>query len=50
VLVADIHNRTKVISPQTFWVAEFIGYNLIFRYPWLMEADFKIRFKTGAFK
>jgi len=31
-------------------VADFIGYNLILRYPWLIEADSKIRFKMGAFK
>jgi len=50
VLVANIHNRTKVVGPQPFWVANFKGYNLILRYPWLAEADPKIRFKTGAFK
>jgi len=31
-------------------VADFKGYNLILGYPWLAEVDFKIRFKTGAFK
>jgi len=50
VLVADIYNRTKVVSPQPFWTADFIGYNLILRYPWLVKVDPKIRFKTGAFK
>jgi len=30
--------------------ANFIGYDLILRYPWLIKADFKIRFKIGAFK
>jgi hypothetical protein len=33
VLVADMHNRTKVVGPQPFWAADFIGYNLILRYP-----------------
>ena len=50
VLVANIYNRTKVISPQPFQVANFIGYNLILGYPWLVKVDFKIRFKIGAFK
>jgi len=50
VLVANIYNRTKVVGPQPFWVANFVGYNLILRYPWLVEADPKIRFKIGAFK
>ena len=31
-------------------MADFAGYNLILRYPWLAEADPKIRFKTGTFK
>jgi len=31
-------------------VANFIGYNLILKYPWLTEVDPKIYFKTGAFK
>ena len=31
-------------------MANFAGYNLIFRYPWLIEADPKIHFKTGTFK
>jgi len=50
VLVANIHNCIKVVGPQPFWAANFKGYNLIFGYPWLAEADLKIRFKTGAFK
>ena len=50
VLVADIYNRTKVVGPQPFWAADFIGYNLILRYPWLTEVDPKIYFKTGTFK
>ena len=45
-----MHNRTKVVGPQPFWAADFVGYDLIFRYPWLAEVDPKIRFKTGAFK
>jgi len=48
--VANIHNCTKVVGPQPFWVANFEGYNLILRYPWLAEADPKICFKIGAFK
>ena len=31
-------------------MADFVGYNLILRYPWLVKADPKIRFKTGTFK
>jgi len=33
VLVADMHNYTKVVGPQPFWAANFIGYNFILRYP-----------------
>ena len=50
VLVANIYNRTKVVGLQPFQAANFVGYNLILRYPWLVEADSKIHFKTGAFK
>ena len=50
VSVADIYNRTKVVGPQPFWAADFIGYNLILRYPWLVEVDPKICFKIGTFK
>ena len=50
VLVADIYNRTKVVSPQPFQAANFIGYNLILRYPQLIEVDPKIYFKIGTFK
>ena len=45
-----MHNHTKVVGPQLFWAADFVGYNLIFRYLWLVEADLKICFKTGIFK
>ena len=31
-------------------MADFAGYNLIFGYPWLVKADFKIYFKTEIFK
>ena len=50
VLVANIYNRTKVVSPQPFQAVDFAGYNLILRYPQLIEVDPKIRFKTGTFK
>ena len=50
VLVTNMHNCIKVVSPQPFWVADFTRYNLILRYLWLVEADFKICFKTGTFK
>ena len=50
VLVADIYNRTKVVGPQPFQAANFIGYNLILRYPQLVEVDPKIHFKIGTFK
>ena len=33
VLVADIYNYTKVVGPQPFWAANFVGYNFILRYP-----------------
>ena len=49
-LVADIYNYTKVVGLQPFLAADFIGYNLIFKYPWLVKVDPKIRFKIGAFK
>jgi hypothetical protein len=45
-----MYNRTKVVGPQPFWVADFVGYDLILRYPWLVEVDSKIRFKIGTFK
>ena len=48
--VANIHNYTKVVNPQPFWAADFINYNFIFRYFWLIKIDFKIRFKIGTFK
>jgi len=50
VLVTDIYNYTKVVGPQLFWAADFINYNFIFRYSWLIDVDFKICFKTGTFK
>ena len=50
VSVTDIHNCTKVVGPQPFWAADFVGYDLILGYPWLAEADPKIRFKTGTFE
>jgi len=50
VLVTDIHNHTKVVKPQLFWAADFIGYDLILRYPWLAEINPKICFKIGTFK
>ena len=50
VSVTNIYNHTKEISPQPFQVADFAGYNLIFKYPWLAEVDFKIHFKTETFK
>ena len=50
VSVTDTHNRTKEVGPQPFWAADFAGYDLILGYPWLAEADPKIRFKTGTFE
>src|SRR6266702_952506 len=50
VSVADMHNCTKVVGPQPFWAADFTRYNFILGYPWLMEVDLKICFKTGTFK
>ena len=50
VLVTNIHNYTKEVSPQPFQVADFVGYNLIFGYFQLIEVDLKIYFKTGIFK
>ena len=49
-LIADIHNCTKVVGPQPFWAADFAGYDFIFEYLWLAEVDFKIHFKTGTFE
>ena len=31
-------------------MANFLGYNFIFRYPWLVKVNFKIYFKTRTFK
>ena len=31
-------------------MANFVNYNLIFRYPWLIKVDLKIHFKTGTFE
>ena len=50
VLMANMHNCTKVIGPQPFQVADFANYNFIFGYFWFVEADFKICFKTGIFE
>ena len=50
VLIADIYNYTKVVGGQLFQAADFVGYNLILRYPQLIKVDSKIRFKIGAFK
>ena len=50
VLVTNIYNCTKEVGPQPFWAADFIGYNLIFKYLWLAEVDPKIYFKIGTFK
>ena len=49
-LVANMHNCIKIARPQPFWVVDFAGYNLIFKYFWLAKADLKIHFKTGTFK
>ena len=49
-LVVNIHNYTKVVGPQLFWAANFVGYNFIFKYLQLIKVDFKIYFKIGAFK
>ena len=49
-LVINIYNYTKEVSPQPFQVANFINYNLIFKYPQLIKVDLKIHFKTGTVK
>ena len=33
VLVINIYNYTKEVGPQPFQVADFAGYNFIFKYP-----------------
>ena len=48
--VANMHNYTKVVGPQPFWAADFTRYNFILIYPWLIEVDLKIYFKTGTFE
>jgi len=45
-----MYNYTKVVGPQPFWAANFVNYNFILRYLWLVEIDLKIYFKIGAFK
>jgi len=50
VLVANMHNCTKIVGPQFFWAANFAGYNFIFKYFWLAEADPKIYFKIETFE
>lgn len=47
---ADKHGIPKSVGPQTFWAAPFVGYDLILGYPWLAEADPKIRFSDGTFE
>jgi hypothetical protein len=39
----------KDVRGQTFWAADFEGYDLVLGYPWLQEADPRIRFSTGEF-
>ena len=48
--VVDMHNCTKVVGPQPFWVADFTEYDFILGYPWLVKADPKIYFKIKTFK
>jgi hypothetical protein len=46
----DSAGTEKIVGPQRFWAANFTGYDLILGYPWLREADPKIRFSTGDFQ
>jgi len=50
VLVINIYNYTKVVGLQLFWAADFVNYNFIFKYFWLIKVDFRIYFKIGIFK
>ena len=50
VLMADMHNCTKVVGLQPFWATNFAGYDFILKYLWLAKTDPKICFKTGTFK
>ena len=45
----DSAGTVKQVGPETFWTADFYGYDLILGYPWLAEADPCIRFAEGTF-
>lgn len=46
----DSNGKTKRVGPETFWSADFVGYDLVLGYPWLAEADPCIRFSTGTYE
>jgi transposase InsO family protein len=46
----DSKGAQKTVRGQTFWAADFKGYDVVLGYPWLREADPRIRFSTGEFE
>jgi hypothetical protein len=46
----DSMGTSKQVGPETFWAADFSGYDLVLGYPWLAEADPCIRFAKGTFE
>ena len=51
-LIMDCPNSAgtrKLVGLETFWAADFHGYDLVLGYPWLAEADPCIHFAKGTF-
>ena len=46
----DSKGTQKTVRGQLFWAADFKGYDVVLGYPWLREADPRIRFSTGEFE
>jgi hypothetical protein len=47
---SDRHGVHRNVGPQQYWAADFEGYDIVLGFPWLQEADPKIRFSTGEFE
>jgi hypothetical protein len=47
---SDANGVHKQVDHQRFWSANFGGYDIVLGYPWLQEADPKIRFSTREFE
>jgi transposase InsO family protein len=47
---SDRHGVHRNVGPQRYWAADFKGYDMVLGFPWLQEADPKIRFSTGEFE